>query len=474
MFSHIHWRIALSYIGLITLVLLGLGVYLVNSLRAQQLGALGDQLVAAVLGALAVAAVLATALAILLARITTGPVEKLTRAAQRLASGDLHQAISVRGLDEVSVLARTFNDMANRLRAHIRAVEDERDRLATVLGHMADGLVIIERHGRVRLINPAAARLLGVAPERSEGRSMVLVLRDHELVAVADEALAGGPSTGEPRLIELGTPAQRHVVQARASRIPSETGTGQQVVLVLQDVTELRRAETVRREFVANVSHELRTPVACLKALVETLEDGALEAPEAAREFLNRMQVEVDDLAQLVEELLELSRIESGRVSLHLQPVDLAPMVAAAAERLRPHAERQGLTLTVDLPAGLPTALADPDRIHQVVTNLVHNAVKFTPPGGRVTVTAEQRNGEVAVHVADNGVGIPTEALPRLFERFYKVDKARAGGGTGLGLAIAKHLMQVHGGRIWVESAGDGQGAKFSFALPALPSSSNT
>jgi two-component system phosphate regulon sensor histidine kinase PhoR len=262
-------------------------------------------------------------------------------------------------------------------------------------------------------------------------------------------------------------------VQARASRIPNETATGQQVVLVLQDVTELRRAETVRREFVANVSHELRTPVACLKALVETLEDGALEAPEAAREFLDRMQVEVDDLAQLVEELLELSRIESGRVSLDLQPVDIAPMVAAAAERLRPHAERQGLTLTLDLPTGLPTALADPERIHQVITNLVHNAVKFTPPGGRVTVTAEQRDGEVTVHVVDNGVGIPSEALPRLFERFYKVDKARAGGGTGLGLAIAKHLVQVHSGRIWAESAGEGQGARFSFALPAVPSSPN-
>jgi two-component system, OmpR family, phosphate regulon sensor histidine kinase PhoR len=587
MFSHIHWRIAASYTALITVVLVGLGVYLVGLLRAQQLSALEAQLqrqarlvadnaqyrlstegatgldplakrlgreigaritliaadgtvlgdseddpatmdnhgarpevlqalqtgsgqtqrhsatlekdllyvavpveqdgvvvgvarvalpvrevqeasnrvAAAVIGDLAVAAVLATALAVFLA----GPVETLTHAVQRLARGDLHQEISVRGRDELSVLAGAFNELATRLRAHIRAVEDERDRLATVLGHMADGLVIIERHGRVRLINPTAARLLEVSPEQAEGRSMVLALRNHELVTVADEALVGGPSTGEPRLIELGSPGQRQVVQVRASRIPSEAGKGQQVVLLLQDVSELRRAEAVRREFVANVSHELRTPVACLKALVETLEDGALEASEAVREFLDRMQVEVDDLAQLVEELLELSRIESGRVSLHLQPVDLSPIVAAAAERLRPHAERQGLTFAVELPAGLAAARVDPTRIQQVVTNLVHNAVKFTPPGGHVTVTAEQRDGELAFHVVDDGVGIPPEALARLFERFYKVDKARGGGGTGLGLAIAKHLMQAHGGRIWAESEGEGQGSTFTFALPALP-----
>jgi two-component system phosphate regulon sensor histidine kinase PhoR len=589
MFSHIQWRIAASYVGLVTLVLTALGIHLVGFLRDQQLGSLDAQLqreaqlvadnaeyrlstesprsldplakrlgseigaritliasdgtvlgdsedvpaqmgnhldrpevlealrtgigrtqrysatlgedllyvavpmehsgdivgvarvalplrevqeasnrvATAVIGALAVAAILATALAVLL----SGPVGALVRAVQRLARGDLHQEISVQGPAEVGVLASAFNDMAARLRTNIRAAEYERNRLEASLSHMADGLVIIERHGRVRLINPAAARLLEVEPQQSEGRSMVLVLRDPELVAIADEALAAGASAMHPRLIELGPPGQRRLLQARASRIPSEAGAGHQVVLLLQDVTELRRTETLRREFVANVSHELRTPVACLKALVETLEDGALEAPEAAREFLDRMQVEVDDLAQLVEELLELSRIESGRVALDLQPVDLAPIIAAAAERLRPRAERQGLTLAVDLPSELPTARADPVRIHQVVTNLVHNAVKFTPAGGRVTVTGEQRDSEVEVHVVDTGIGIPSEALPRLFERFYKVDKARAGGGTGLGLAIVKHLVQSHGGRIWVESAGEGQGAKFTFAVPALPDS---
>jgi two-component system phosphate regulon sensor histidine kinase PhoR len=371
------------------------------------------------------------------------------------------------GRDEVNLLARAFDEMAVNLRTHIRAVEGERERLAAVLSHMADGLVIADQHGVVRLINPVAARLLQTAPERAEGRSVMAVVRDYELAAMVDQAVSSADrAVGRPRLIELGARGQRRAVQAMASRIPGGESTGQQVLLILQDVTELRQAETVRREFVANVSHELRTPVAALKALVETLQDGALGEPDVARDFLARMHVEVDGLAQLVEELLELSRIESGRVALRLQPMDLASVVATAVERLRPQAERQGLNVAVDLPSDLPTVQADSERIQQVIVNLVHNAVKFTPPGGRIAVTAERGNGEVAVSVADTGAGISPDALARLFERFYKADRARASGGTGLGLAIAKHLVQAHGGRIWAESPGEGQGATFTFALP--------
>ena len=428
-----------------------------------------NRVVAAVAGALAAAALPAVALAIVLARVTAGRVQALTRAARRLAGGELDQVIPVEGRDEVSLLARAFNDMAARLRAHIRAVEDERGRLAAILSHMADGVVIADRDGVVRLINPVAARLLRVAPGRAEGRSVMAVVRDHVLAAAVGEALAGDAAAGRPRLIELGPRGQRRALQAMASRIPSGEGTGERVLLILQDVSELRRAETVRREFVANVSHELRTPLAGLKALVETLEDGALEDPDVARDFLGRMHVEVDGLVQLVEELLELSRVESGQVALRTQPIDLAAVVAAGAERLRLQAERQGLSFAVHLPGDLSSVHADPERIQQVVVNLVHNAVKFTPPGGRVTVTAERRDGEVAVAVADSGVGIAPEALARLFERFYKADKARANGGTGLGLAIAKHLVQAHGGRIWAESAGKGQGATFTFTIPLAP-----
>ncbi len=436
------------------------------ALPVREIQEASNQIAAAVAGALVAAALLATVLAVLLARVTAGRVEELTRAARRLAGGALDAALPVRGNDEVAVLARTFNEMAARLGAHVRTVEDQRGRLSAVLAHMADGVLIADHDGLVRLVNPAAARLLRTTAAQAEGQSLMAVVRDHEVAEAFATALAGVTQPAEPRLVELGPPELRRTIRVVASRIPPAPGGWGQVLLVLQDVTDLRRAEVVRREFVANVSHELRTPVAGLKALVETLEDGALDDREAAREFLGRMHVEVDGLAQLVEELLELSRIESGHVALNPRRMDLGSVVAAAAERLRPQAERQHLALEVRGAPDLTPVQADPDRIQQVVVNLVHNAVKFTPPGGRISVRTEQRDGEVAVVVADTGEGIAPEALPRLFERFYKVDRARATGGTGLGLAIAKHLVQAHGGRIWAESAGEGRGATFTFCLP--------
>ncbi len=436
-----------------------------------QIQAASNRLVAIVATALIVAALLAVILAVIVARVTTGRIQALTAHARQLADGDLERSFSVQGRDEVSQLAGAFNEMASEVRDHIQAVEDQRERLAAVLSHMADGVIIVGRDGVVQLMNPAASRLLQVPPSRAEGRSVMTLVQDHELAELAGAAIAGDTAAERPRLIELGAHGRRRAIQAMASRIPGGEDGGSRVLLMLQDVTELRRAETMRREIAANISHELRTPVAALKALVETLEDGALEDPEVARDFLGRMHVEVDGLAQLVEELLELSRIESGQVSLRLQSADLGSVVVAAAERLRPQAERLGVDFAVQEPGELPLVRIDPERIQQVVINLVHNAVKFTPPGGNITVSVEQREDEILVSVADNGVGISPDALPRLFERFYKADKARAGGGTGLGLAIAKHLVQAHGGRIWAESPGEGQGSTFTFAIPVTGSS---
>jgi two-component system phosphate regulon sensor histidine kinase PhoR len=225
----------------------------------------------------------------------------------------------------------------------------------------------------------------------------------------------------------------------------------------------------VRREFVANVSHELRTPLASLKALVETLEEGALDDPPAAREFLAHMHVEVDSLAHLVQELLELSRIESGQVSLRLETVPAGALAEEVERRMRRQAERAGLELTLDVDSSAPPVQADPARVVQVLINLVQNAIKFTPRGGRVEVRVRDATEGVRYEVADTGIGIAAEDLPRLFERFFKVDRSRATGGTGLGLAIAKHVVQLHGGRVWAESPGEGRGATFVFTLPAAP-----
>jgi two-component system phosphate regulon sensor histidine kinase PhoR len=236
-------------------------------------------------------------------------------------------------------------------------------------------------------------------------------------------------------------------------------------IVLLRDVTELRRLETVRREFVANVSHELRTPIASIKAMVETLEAGAIEDRDLTYDFLNRMVGESDRLAALVDDLLDLGRLELGRVTLHIEPLDPADLLNRAVERLRPQTERARVSLTTAIPAGLPRVAADRARIEQVVLNLVHNAIKFTPAGGSISVTASPGDAELVVSVQDTGAGIAPEELGRLFERFYKVDRSRRSEGTGLGLAIAKHIVQAHDGSIWVESE-VGKGSRFYFTLP--------
>jgi two-component system phosphate regulon sensor histidine kinase PhoR len=237
------------------------------------------------------------------------------------------------------------------------------------------------------------------------------------------------------------------------------------VLIVLQDLTRMRRLEMIRRDFVSNVSHELRTPLASLKALTETLQEGALEDPPAARRFLLRMEHEIDNLTQLVQELLELSRIESGKVPLKKTRVTPWELVSPAVERMMVQAERAGVHLSLDCPDSLPPVLADQSRMGQVLVNLVHNAIKFTSPGGEIVIQAQQDQNMVVFTVRDTGAGIAPEALPRIFERFYKADRSRSSGGTGLGLSIAKNMVQAHGGRIWAESE-VGKGSTFYFSLP--------
>jgi two-component system phosphate regulon sensor histidine kinase PhoR len=248
---------------------------------------------------------------------------------------------------------------------------------------------------------------------------------------------------------------------------PLERDEQHDCLVILQDLTRVRQLETVRRDFVSNISHELRTPLASLKALVETLRDSALEDPPAARRFLDRAEQEVDSLTQMVQELLELSRIESGKVPLRLSSTEISEVILLPVERLRPQAERSNVTIRVDIPDDLPAVFADAGRIQQVVGNLVHNAIKFTAEGGAIEVEArlDEQRAAVVVVVKDTGTGIPAQDLNRIFERFYKADRARSSGGTGLGLAISRHLVIAHGGEIWARSK-EGKGSAFYFSLP--------
>jgi two-component system phosphate regulon sensor histidine kinase PhoR len=263
---------------------------------------------------------------------------------------------------------------------------------------------------------------------------------------------------------------------------PIREGASRGQLVMLHDLTQVRRLETVRRDFISNLSHELRTPLASLRAVVETLQDGALSDPRSAERFLDHAANEIDLLTQMTEELLELSRIESGRVPLQLAPTTVVDLLEPAVHRLQRQAKRKKLKLTTEVPAGLPMVLADAGRISQVVTNLLHNAIKFTPPKGEIAITAsmagqpEPGDGPavgaaetILIEVSDTGIGIPAEDLARVFERFYKSDPARSHaddkGGTGLGLAIARRIVEAHGGRIWAESK-KGKGSAFYFTLP--------
>ncbi len=461
MFHRLQWRIAL-YLGLLFLTALFVaGGYLVSQVPDQQY----DQSVArmALIGvvAIAVTALVTLATTIVISRLVTRPVTELTAMVRRLSTAPADRPSTKTKRDEITELTSAFNEMAARVRTQIATLSDDRNLMAAVLSSMTDGVVVADEHGIVRLVNQAGGRLISADPERLAGRALIEALRDHELVNLYEEALQEDrPKTA---LVRFGL--RRRQIQAVAVPLSGETlRTGG--LLILHDITELRQAETIRQEFVANVSHELRTPLATLKALVETLEEGALDDHETARDFLNKMHVEVDDLTQLVRELLELSRIESGQEIMRFEPHDPRQLLVEAAGRLQAQAERAGLTIEVLAPADLPPALVAAEKIQQALINLIHNAIKFTNPNGRIILNASLANSTITFSVTDTGVGIPVEDVNRIFERFYKADKSRSSGGTGLGLAIAKHIVQAHGGRIWVESQ-VGRGSTFYFTAPA-------
>jgi two-component system phosphate regulon sensor histidine kinase PhoR len=346
---------------------------------------------------------------------------------------------------------------------------EQRDRLATVLDQMTEGVLIIDAGGEVQFSNLAARRIFDIP--QPLGRTVTQVLRDHQLVAVWTRSR----QTNELQSEAVEIPTRRQFLQMIA--MPDRQAGGH--LILIQDLTRLRRLETVRRDFVSNISHELRTPLASLKALTETLQGGAIQDPQAGPRFLERIGTEVDALTQMSEELLDLSRIESGQVDLDLRSISPRALLRSAADRMRLQAERAGLEFRLECPDDLPAVLVDRGRLEQVLVNLIHNAVKFTRPGGEVVLSAQvdseiqalvsaglKARRFIQISVRDNGRGIPADDVPRIFERFFRVERSRSGGGTGLGLSIARHIVEAHGGRIWVESL-EGRGSTFFFSVPA-------
>jgi two-component system phosphate regulon sensor histidine kinase PhoR len=379
---------------------------------------------------------------------------------RRMAGGDWKTRGYPSGAEDRAAVG-AFNEMAAAVEKAVASASQDRSRLTAALDSSVDAVVAVDAEGRVTYANAAAQRLFGARDGDIIGKPFGWVLPDQQVVEVLRASREEGRS--QIRLIER---PQKQYFQVFAAPI---VGGGEWVsLLALHDLTEVKRMEQVRRDFIANVSHELRTPLSAIKSVIETLRDGALDDPGAARDFLDRADAEVDRLVQIVEELLELSRIESGEAPLVRQPVDVEQIVRNAVERLRPQAERGGLRLEYEALPGLPEVRGDAVRLERVVANLIHNAVKFTPEGGSINVRVAPADGGVRVSVEDTGLGILREDLPRVFERFYKVDRARGGSGTGLGLAVAKHTVEVHGGLITVTSE-PGKGSVFSFVLPAGP-----
>lgn len=406
-----------------------------------------------------IAALLAMGVSLVAAGRISTSLERVRRQARAVAAGRLDVSVDPDSIREIGDLGRAFNSMTGDLRRLVGEIERSRIRLEAVLAALQDGVVITDAAGEVVRMNSAAGQMLRVEPAEVVGQPFVVVCRDHELAELLRLALALG--TRRNAQIEFGL--DRLMLEAWSQAV---VGTHETLgLVVLRDVTELRRLEAIRKEFVANVSHELRTPLASIKALVETLEAGAIDDRPMAVDFLARIVGEVDRLAALVDELLDLARLESGRITLRLESLDPRDLIGRAAERLKPQTERARLDLEVEVDAGLPSVLADRARIEQVLLNLIHNAIKFTPVGGRIIVSGRVDEDMLLVSVRDTGVGIAEDEVPRIFERFYKADKARRSEGTGLGLAIAKHIVLAHGGTITVQSR-RGEGTVFRFTLP--------
>lgn len=423
--------------------------------------------------AFGVAFLVSLILSVLLARGLTRPLSDIATVARRLAGGTLGERIMAISRDEVGILGETLNQMADRLEAMIREVSEDRAQLLAVLSSMVEGVMVLDCKGKVLQVNPALERMFMVRASEVAGRFYREVIRQQELHTLAERVL----ETQQHYSGEMMMSPSGRTFKVEASFAGYQRENEPCAVLVFHDVTALRRLEKVRKDFVANVSHELRTPLTSIKGYVEALLDGAKDDPETSTRFLRIVLGQADRLNLILEDLLQLSQIESGQVSFKREPVRVNAVVDRTLALIKPLADKKGHRVTVDLPEELPPALGDEERLVQVLTNLLDNAVKYTPEQGEITVAARRRDLRtilqparevIEISVSDTGIGIPEADRPRVFERFYRVDKARSRelGGTGLGLAIVKHIVEAHEGQIWVEP-NEPHGSRFIFQLPA-------
>lgn len=409
------------------------------------------------------------------ARGLTRPLEQITRVSKRIKNLDYRARVSVKGHDEIGELGLAINAMADGLQVQMERIHQNESQLASVLDNMIDGVMMIDRDGSIVLMNRCAEEMLGISSKELVGRHYLEAKQQYELLQIIQDGLERKEHLREE--ITFYFPEERLLDLNLVPIFQDEEFGG--VLLVLQDVSAIRRLERMRSEFVANVSHELKTPITAVKGFAETLLGGAVDDPETARSFLQIIFDESDRLNRLIGDILELSKIESRRIPLQFSPVELSSFIDKSIKLMSAEAARKHIVVSLKAEPGI-YAEADEDRLRQIIMNLLANGISYTPEGGHVTIvvrpvagTRYVSDGEdydhIRISISDSGIGIPKKDLPRIFERFYRVDKARSrgSGGTGLGLSIVKHLVELHKGSITVEST-VGVGSTFTIVLPVL------
>ncbi|MBW2333050.1 MAG: HAMP domain-containing protein [Deltaproteobacteria bacterium] len=398
-----------------------------------------------------------------LARRVSRPISQMAQAAKMISKGDLSRRIREDSRDEIGDLAYSFNRMSEELQRQMGDLAREVSEKEALLSSMIEGVLAIDRDEHVILINQAAQRMLELGPDDALGKFHWEVIRNSEINNLFKEVL----KTKEQKEVKLQIgPLDERAFMVYAAPIRAWGGNILGVVAVFHDVTEIRRLEKVRMEFVANVSHELRTPLTSIKGFVETLKRGAIDERENAVNFLDIIERHTDRLNQLITDLLDLSRVETGKKKMDFQPIKVEELINRAVSHFMEISNKNRPKIKYNIPSDLPMVLADEEGIETVLKNLLDNAVKYTPKRGEINITSTDKDDYIEIAVVDNGIGIPSRDLPRIFERFYCVDKARSRelGGTGLGLSIVKHIIEAHGGTVGVESE-VGEGSRFTFTL---------
>jgi two-component system phosphate regulon sensor histidine kinase PhoR len=399
---------------------------------------------------------------------TIAPIRKLAAFTEKARMGNISGKIRIESKDEIGALAENINAMVDVLQEKIRIADEERRQLQSVFAGMAEGIMVLDKENRIETLNRGMETLIGSRIGELYGRTILDAFRNVQL----QDALARFRATGETVFQEITLGEENPVVlDATITASLRETDGEEKTILVFHDVTRLKKLERVRTDFVANVTHEIRTPLTAIIGFVETLLQGALDDRKTARKFLETVQENAQRLNRLVYDLLTLSGFELGEMTLHPEGLSLADVIDEVLTVVTARVSEKNIRIVNEIPTEAPKIMADRDRLAQILLNIVDNAVKFTPPGGTVAVTASsEEKGLLTVRIADTGVGIPKGEIPRLGERFYRVDKTRSRelGGTGLGLSIVKHLMKAHGGRMTIEST-PGHGTTVALFFPIAP-----